>query len=433
MEPILQSLLVGLFELISRFTAHSASSGHTPPTLSPLFGPLLFGLGPSTLAFHHVYVHYLRAASATEHLILAFIRWQDAPGVEGSSSAALGVPARLKAWIKGYPAMLPVINPLERPQPRRGARTIRVVSVRRNVRMYSTDLVKTAVSWGLRPRGPTSPSDRSFATSKEWDRISPPTLKLAPRYSDSFRKRMDLPSNFHPDMGSGSSTSTISSAPSLSSSISTSSTTSSLFDDKEPGLHIGSRTPEDRFRSLTDLKWGEFESLGFGGLSDTKKLEFDLTESARAVSTASFRYRPLCIDRLCLICSMYTRFQARSAKRATLSWQDFSSAGFSRTDDPLSATLQFSSPVATQISSWPAQSQELHRKLKKTQKALPSFGWDTEPVMGTEEVIEEAFIDVFCDLIYGGGWMDVERVEEANRECNWALVCPLFMFLVSKF
>lgn len=284
LEPILQAVLVGLLELLTRFTAHSATSGHTPPTLSPLFGPLLFGLGPSTLAFHHVYVHYLRAASATEHLMLSFIRWQDAPSAEGSSAAALGVPARLKAWIKGYPAMLPVINPLERPQPRRGARTTRVVSVRRNVRMYSPDLVKTAASWGQRPRNvPTTPSDRSFASSREWDRISPPTLKLAPRYSDAYRKRMDMAPNFHPDVGNASTSSTISSAPSLSSSISTSSTTSSLLED------LGSlRTPEDRFRSLTDLKWGEFEMMGFGDLSDNKKLEFDLTEGARAVC-------PLCL------------------------------------------------------------------------------------------------------------------------------------------
>jgi hypothetical protein len=41
----------------------------------------------------------------------------------------------------------------------------------------------------------------------------------------------------------------------------------------------------DRFRSLTDLKWGEFEEVGFGGDGETrKKLEFDLNESARAVS-----------------------------------------------------------------------------------------------------------------------------------------------------
>jgi len=25
--------------------------------------------------------------------------------------------------------------------------------------------------------------------------------------------------------------------------------------------------------------------------------------------------------------------------------------------------------------------------------------------MGAEVIIEEAFMDVFCDLMYGGGWM----------------------------
>ncbi|KAI0698013.1 hypothetical protein BC835DRAFT_1269557 [Cytidiella melzeri] len=397
LDPIIRSILVGLLTLLSKFTAHSSSSGHTPPTLSPLFGPLFFGLGPSTLAFHNVYLHYLRAVTATEHITLSFIRWQDAPGVEGSGSAALGVPTRLKTWIQGYPAMLPALHHHDRPQPRRGARTTRVISVRRNVRMYSPDLVKTAASWGVRPRGvlASSSSERSFASSKEWERISPPTLKLAPRYSDAYRKRMDLPANFHPETGAGSSASTIS-APSLSSSISASSTGSSLFDDKELGVLGGARTPEDRFRSLTDLRWGEFEAMGFGDhVANNKKLQFDLTEGARA---------------------------ARAAKRATLSWQDFSSAGFSRNDAPLSATLQFSQPVSNTISTWPTQSAEIHRKLKKTQKALPPFGWDTEPVLGSEEVIEEAFLDVFCDMIYGGGWLDVERYEEVDRDCNWALV-----------
>ncbi len=41
--------------------------------------------------------------------------------------------------------------------------------------------------------------------------------------------------------------------------------------------------------------------------------------------------------------------------------------------------------------------------------------------MGTEVIIEEAFMDVFCDLVYGGGWMEIER-EEVDQECNWALV-----------
>ncbi|KAI0776988.1 hypothetical protein BD413DRAFT_234537 [Trametes elegans] len=386
LDPLLRSILVGLFTLLSRFAAHSASSGHTPPTLSPLFGPLLFGLGPSTLNFHHAYLHYLRAATATEHLILAFIRWQD---TKASTTPALGVPTRLKAWIQGYPSMLPSITRQDRPQPRRGARTVRILSVRRNVRMYSPDLVKTAASWAQRPRGAVSNAgERAFAGSREWERIAPPTLKLPPRYSDAYKKRMDLPPNFHPDTGAGAAT-----PPSLSSSISSASSVgSALFDEKEHGLTGG----EDRFRSLTDLRWGEFEAMGFGSLvADEKKLQFDLTESARA---------------------------ARAAKRATLTWQDFSSSGFSRTDAHLSATLQFSAPVANQINAWPSQSAEMHRKLKKAQKALPPFGWDTEPVLGSEEVIEEAFVDVFCDLIYGGGWMDDERHEETDRECNWALV-----------
>ncbi|KAH9911357.1 uncharacterized protein BXZ73DRAFT_82833 [Epithele typhae] len=383
LEPQLQFLLVGLFTLLSRFIAHSASSGHTPPTLSPLFGPLLFGLGPSTLNFHHAYLHYLRAAIATEHLILAFIRWQDA---KASSSSPGSVPTRLKAWIQGYPSMLPLIGKNERPEPRRGARTVRVMSVRRNVRMYSPDLVKTTASWAYRPKNATSSAgEMAFAGSREWDRISPPTLKLPPRYSDSYKKRMVLGSNFHPDTGAAASSGSL--PPSLSSSVSSaSSVTSTLFDDKEG---------EERFRSLTDLKWGEFEAMGFGTQTDEKKLQFDLTEGARA---------------------------ARAAKRATLNWQDFSSAGFSRSDAHLSATLQFSAPVANTIQSWPVNQAEMHRKLKKTQKALPAFGWDTEPVIGSEEVIEEAFVDVFCDLIYGGGWMDDERRVETDRECNWALV-----------
>ncbi|KAK0221516.1 hypothetical protein IW262DRAFT_1374507 [Armillaria fumosa] len=36
----------------------------------------------------------------------------------------------------------------------------------------------------------------------------------------------------------------------------------------------------DHFRSLADLKLGEFESLTFGGLGQ-EKLQFDLNESAR--------------------------------------------------------------------------------------------------------------------------------------------------------
>ncbi|PSS34098.1 hypothetical protein PHLCEN_2v1862, partial [Hermanssonia centrifuga] len=83
---------------------------------------------------------------------------------------------------------------------------------------------------------------------------------------------------FHPETGTVLSASTVGS-PLPSSLVSTASTTSSLFDDKKLGLMgMGNRTPEDRSRSLTDLKWGEFESMGFGAVgADEKKLQFDLT------------------------------------------------------------------------------------------------------------------------------------------------------------
>jgi len=285
LAPPLQAIIIRILSLLTRIVANSTSSGHTPPSLSPLFGPLFFGVGPATLAFHHAYVHYLRSVNAMDHIILAFIRWQDAPRMSVSSTtgvpmvsasaSSLGVPLRLKEWIKGYPSMLPFLEQ-KNPQPRQGVRTVRVVSVRRNVRMYSPDLVKSASTWANRP-GATSLTN-GFAASKEWQRIAPPTLKLQPRYSEAYKKRMDLAPNFHPEVGTA--TSSVSSSTSSSSYLSTSTAATSLDPD---GFGVGAREGEDRFRSLTDLKWGEFESSGFSGLGDAKKLQFDLTESARQV------------------------------------------------------------------------------------------------------------------------------------------------------
>jgi hypothetical protein len=36
-------------------------------------------------------------------------------------------------------------------------------------------------------------------------------------------------------------------------------------------------------------------------------------------------------------------------------------------------------------------------------------------------IIEDAFMDVFCDLMYGGGWIET-KWEEVDQDCNWALV-----------
>jgi hypothetical protein len=123
-------------------------------TISPLFRSLL---GPSALLFHHIYLEYLRATNAMEHVLLAFVRWRDAPGNDSSglfgdgpgSAASISVLMRLKDCIRGYPTMPP--EPVTRSRkhdrlnPRPGARTVRVVSVRRNVRMYTPDLFKDRV------------------------------------------------------------------------------------------------------------------------------------------------------------------------------------------------------------------------------------------------------------------------------------------------
>ncbi|KAL1657917.1 hypothetical protein GGF50DRAFT_121349 [Schizophyllum commune] len=59
LPPALRSLLHAVLTLLSRVIAHSAKSGHTPPSLAPLFGPLVFGLGKEGAGFSGVYERYV--------------------------------------------------------------------------------------------------------------------------------------------------------------------------------------------------------------------------------------------------------------------------------------------------------------------------------------------------------------------------------------
>ncbi|KAJ3860703.1 hypothetical protein EV359DRAFT_48626 [Lentinula novae-zelandiae] len=413
LQTPLRLILLTVLSLLARLTAHSSTSGHTPPTLSSLFGPLIFGLGPSGLPFNHTYTLYLRSVNAMEHILLAFIRWQNTPDATGSYSniltggtaSALGVPPRLKEWIKGYPAMLDTISnyrlsavssPEQRHRPRKGARTVRVTSVRRNVKVYQKDLVRTSASWGdQHTSGTATPSSNpndGFAASYEWLRISPQsygydTFRLPPKYSDAYRKRLNL------------------------SSASPQTSHKHSFGGSSGGLSGKIGTGERDYKSLTDEKWGTFECAGFGGDETTaKKLQFDLTESARA---------------------------ARSIKRETLDWSSFTSSGFSRSDQPLNTALQLSVPPQLNLStsltplsspsspktSPPLTPSESKKLRKKAKNGAPTFSWDTEPVLGPEQIIEEAFLDVYCDLLQGSGWNEgLHSLASDNRPCNWALV-----------
>ncbi|KAL1744757.1 hypothetical protein HDZ31DRAFT_63819 [Schizophyllum fasciatum] len=413
LPPALRSLLHALLTLLSRVVANSAKSGHTPPSLAPLFGPLIFGAGKDGQSFGAVYERYLGATTAMEHVLLAFFRAQDAETVGGA-------PTRLREWIAGYPGALGKARREAPTRPgaleaRKGARIVRLMSVRRNVRTYEADLIKNGSLWGYAP--PAQPPT-ALAATREWERMT--VGGREPRYSDGFKKRLDLPAGAAPAVpapaGMGAAREY-----GLASYLSPSDSTSP-YGDYMGGAPLSS-TPslttseghDEKFKSLTDLKWGEFEALGFDEQGVQDKLKFDLGESARS---------------------------ARKVKRGTISWNDFSSDGFLRGDDGLDEGLRFTldNPLGTGTSTHPLNEKE----------SLPAFGWDTAPVLGPDVLIEEAFLDVYCDLLCGGwqapaepsvpppqsldghspGTPDRHRrrpsiggLSEADlaKECNWAM------------
>ncbi|KAK0479296.1 hypothetical protein IW261DRAFT_1480112, partial [Armillaria novae-zelandiae] len=303
----LLSIVITMLSVLTRLTAKSSTSGHTPPTLSPLFGAVFYALGPPGCLFT-TYVYYLCATNAMKHIILSFICFQETPRV---NTASMVVTTRLKEWIPGYSIQL--TDQSSRLQPCKRARKSRILSLHHPVKSVST--------W-------------EFNLGKI---VGGSVMK----YSDAYRKCMNIPSQFQAE-----------------------------------------QTDDDHFWNLTNLKWGEL---------DQDKLQFELNESVR---TGRMLFIPF-------------------------SWNDISSTEFTRSDiAPLSAKLQFSPSMSATISSY--QPAEYAKKLKKAPKHIPAFGWDTEPVVGQEKVIEEAFLDVFCDIVCG--WASVSDLNECDRECNWSLI-----------
>src|SRR5258708_24781945 len=94
---------------------------------------------------------------------------------------------------------------------------------------------------------------------------------------------MNMSSNFHPETSPGMSYSNSATSTQTSSLASTLKIGISQNSSGSDYLGLGKGDGDDRFRSLTDLKWGEFETMGFGNIGDEKKLQFDLTEGAREV------------------------------------------------------------------------------------------------------------------------------------------------------
>lgn len=304
--------------------------------------------------------------------------------------------------------MIPPLKDLEKP--RRLCKLVRLASTRRYVRLYSQDLVRTGAGWG---------TEGELSRRFEWRRIT--AGGGFPRYTDSYRRRLNIPAKYSPSIASvGTARSSLESAgqPSTTSGSTANGRSgtygASLDNGSDGGLGL---RDTDHFRSLTDMQWGQFSELGFGS-SDTKRLQFDLSEGARLVSVTTIWRDTLLIG--------LKRDQARGQKRATMSWNDFSTVGFTREDTPLQDTLQFTPPLSSSAQTLSSQGDDVHRKLRKNPKALPQFNWDTNPIAGQDWTVEEGFITCWADLLLSSDWSN--NRERTFRDVNWALVRPDLMF-----
>lgn len=273
-----------LFQLLSRFAAHSHLSGLTPHALSSLFAPLLFDI-PTSQPAMMAHATFVRASSATEHLILAFIRSQS------SAKSELGVkdlPTRLREWVVNYPAMLATDADLARGSPRRGARVVRCDRASRAVRAYTRDLVVGAELWAS-----DLPAEQKWET---WERVTWKNRRTEvsrPKFSPAWKRKMavketlPLPASAGDQPGGLNRHTTYGKArpPGR----------NGKDNDKRERERKKSDEEEARYGSLAGKEWSMFEEGGFDtpsefGQTDIKsRLQFDLTESAKTVSSLSCR------------------------------------------------------------------------------------------------------------------------------------------------
>lgn len=385
-----------LFDLLSRFAAHSHKSGLTPHAISSYFAPLLFDI-PANVPCLNAHAAFVRAASASEHMLLAYIRSSG-----GSDNLGLtDLPFRLQEWVNGYPSMVASDADLARGLPRRAARVVRCEVATRTVRAYARDLVLNSESWiDDMPRG-----------WQTWDRVVDKTRRgeaSRPKFTPAWRRRLVVKETLPLPASSNQKQQIAYGAP---------------LSGAQNGNKRGDADEGDegRYASLAGKEWSMFEEGGFDAPRTSfttrnnntnekgdiqSRLQFDLNEGAK---------------------------KSVAEKRQTMDWSDFvgPSGGFSRTEPFLTASLTFSAPVQSQITEWPKERDELRRRLHKTQKESTPFNHDTTPRTGPTAsldgadskgrvYIEEAFVDCWADFMLGSGWTD--RDELTFKEASWALI-----------
>ncbi|BGP12621.1 hypothetical protein JCM10213_008758 [Rhodosporidiobolus nylandii] len=220
-------LLAALLSLFSSLAAHAPANGMPPRKLAALFSPYVFGLADDR-TFDETYEEWQRATDAFEHIILAFIRDQQADEP---------LPTFLERFVVGYPATLNVsCKPGEPPKVPKGARIEEVTRFKRLTRFHSRNLIQQSRTWEI----PHSANWKLF-----FDHTNPSST---PVYTASYRHLLNIRSN-HGLADDGD-----------------------LVDDGEMQKH----------KTMVEKEWSKFGDIGFADV-DSKRLEFDLTEGERPV------------------------------------------------------------------------------------------------------------------------------------------------------
>ena len=162
LPPPISQIVQTLLKLFTLLLPHSSTSGLTPTLLSTYFSLLLF-TPPSTShshsSFHQSHQSYILTSHACEHLLLSWVIYEQ---YRQKTQHGLEIPPKLASWVVNYPKMLPGIGGGAL---RKGAKTRRVLATRRNVRFYSSDLVKYCASWAsIKPSNSPS-SSSNFSTA----------------------------------------------------------------------------------------------------------------------------------------------------------------------------------------------------------------------------------------------------------------------------
>jgi hypothetical protein len=284
------------------------------------------------------------------------------------------LPTRLADVVKGYPSVLAT----ELWRPGKGVRGIPCTTISRQVRLYSSDLLQQAASL---------PMERSQCS--EWDICTGPvgSSDASPQLADRYRKLINLRS--------------------------TRSNIQETYSHRSvrltgPHLREIDGNVVDSFASLADEAWDNFTNKGFA-MPPSDKFSFDLRESER---------------------------KARAEGPKNVQWSQFEQSGFELSDEGLKTVLAFDETIQEEIKRLPEEKAEILTKIRKTNKTVPPFAYDTRPAVKNSPSLEgrsdgqmhskpytrldEVFVEVFADVLLGNGWSN--RDELTHREANFTVV-----------